>query len=164
MANKLVWEHPSSGNLVLCHPNYTGADRARFASDEDFIQWLLDEHLPEKNPFYNPQSPPQQVQESDWPTDHTFVDAWEWTGAISVNMPKARGIHMDRIREVRNEELSKLDLPFMRAVEAGDTDAQTTIGKAKQALRDLPITFDLTARTPGQLKNKWPTELPARTG
>ena len=83
---------------------------------------------------------------------------------INVNMTKARAIHLAEIRRVRDAELVKKDVPFMRAVEAGDTDAQATIGAAKQVLRDLPATFDLTTGvdTPEKLKAKWPTELPAR--
>ena len=82
---------------------------------------------------------------------------------INVDMTKARAIHMDAIRVVRNAELAAKDVTFMRAVEAGDTDAQATIGTEKQTLRDLPATFDLTtAGTPELLKSLWPTELPAR--
>jgi hypothetical protein len=83
---------------------------------------------------------------------------------ISVNMTKARVIHMDKIRVVRNAELTAKDITFMRAVEAGDTDAQATIATEKQVLRDIPATFDITtdAGTPELLKAKWPTELPDR--
>ena len=83
---------------------------------------------------------------------------------INVNMTKARVIHMDAIRASRNAELVKEDVTFMRAVEDADTDAQATIKAEKQALRDLPTTFDITTDvdTPEQLKVKWPTELPAR--
>ena len=55
---------------------------------------------------------------------------------VVVNMTKARAIHLAEIRRVRNAELVKLDVPFMRAVEAGDTDAQATIGTEKQVLRE----------------------------
>jgi len=91
--------------------------------------------------------------------------AWEMDldGLPTVNMPKARGVHMDRIRSVRNAELAKLDLPFMLAVEAGDTSAQALIATQKQTLRDIPQTFDLTTRTAAQLMGKWPVELPSRT-
>ena len=65
---------------------------------------------------------------------------------VNVNMSKARAIHLAEIRRVRNEELVKKDVPFMRAVEAGDTSAQATIGTEKQTLRDLPATFDITIR------------------
>ena len=83
---------------------------------------------------------------------------------INVNMTKARAIHLEEIRRVRNEELVKEDVTFMRAVEADDTDAQATIKTKKQTLRDLPATFDITTDvdTPEKLKAKWPTELPAR--
>jgi len=83
---------------------------------------------------------------------------------VNVNMVKARAIHLEEIRRVRNAELAKEDITFMRAVEAGDTDAQATIATKKQTLRDLPATFDITTGvdTPEQLKAKWPTELPAR--
>ena len=39
---------------------------------------------------------------------------------IVVNMAKARGIQMDKIREVRNLELAKKDIDFMKALEAED--------------------------------------------
>ena len=83
---------------------------------------------------------------------------------INVNMTKARVIHMDKIRLVRNKELAAKDITFMRAVEAGDTDAQATIATEKQVLRDIPSTFDITTDvdTPEKLKAKWPTELPDR--
>ena len=83
---------------------------------------------------------------------------------INVNMTRARAIHLEVIRKVRNAELVKEDVTFMRAVEAGDTDTQATIATKKQTLRDLPATFDITtdADTPEKLKARWPAELPAR--
>jgi hypothetical protein len=80
---------------------------------------------------------------------------------INVNMSKARVIQMDAIRIARNAELAARDITFMRAVEAGDTVTQATIAAEKQTLRDIPQTFDLKiARTPTELKNKWPEGLP----
>ena len=81
---------------------------------------------------------------------------------VIVNMDKARAIHMDKIRAARNIELAAKDIPFMRAVEAGDTSAQSAIAAEKQVLRDIPQTFDLTTDTPEELNDKWPAELPAR--
>ena len=93
-----------------------------------------------------------------------FFEAWEWDDGVVINMPKARAIHLAEIRRVRNAELVKEDVTFMRAVESEDTDAQATIKTKKQTLRDLPATFDITTDvdTPEKLKAKWPTELPAR--
>ena len=83
---------------------------------------------------------------------------------VNVNMTKARAIHMDAIRAERNNELAAKDITFMRAVEAGDASAQSTIGTEKQVLRDIPTTFDITTDvdTPEKLKAKWPSELPER--
>jgi len=110
------------------------------------------------------------IDDTQIPADHVcessceLFDAWEWTDKVIVNMPKARGVHMNVIRVVRNAELVKEDLTFMRAVEDGDTDAQATIKTKKQTLRDIPQTFDLTTDndTPEELKAKWPAELPTR--
>jgi len=83
---------------------------------------------------------------------------------VNVNMTKARVIHMDKIRLVRNKELAARDITWMKAAEAGDTSAQATIATEKQVLRDIPATFDITTgvTTPEALKAKWPSELPDR--
>ena len=78
---------------------------------------------------------------------------------IIVNMAKARGIHMDKIRLVRNKQLADLDVSFMRAVETGDDSERVRIAGEKQVLRDIPQTLDLTTDTPEELKAIWPTEL-----
>ena len=77
---------------------------------------------------------------------------------IKINMEKARGIQMDKIREMRNKELAKKDIEYMKALEADDGSAKA-IATEKQALRDIPQTFDLTTDTPEQLKEKWPEGL-----
>ena len=78
---------------------------------------------------------------------------------IKVNMAKARGIQMDKIREMRDKELAKKDIEYMKALEANDGSA-AAIATKKQELRDIPQTFDLTTDTPEQLKDKWPDGLP----
>jgi hypothetical protein len=87
--------------------------------------------------------------------------AWEMDtdGTPKVNMAKARGIHMDKIRIVRNAELAKKDIEFMKALEADD-GSHKAIAVEKQTLRDIPQTFDLTTDTPEELKQKWPENLP----
>ena len=84
-------------------------------------------------------------------------------GVITVDMPKARVIHMDRIRLVRNVELERESGSQFRQppeIEAIFTPAH----QAKlQELRDIPQTFDLERfPNPQSLKAAWPTELPAR--
>lgn len=79
---------------------------------------------------------------------------------IQVNMDKAREIKKDMIRAERAPKLAVLDVDFMRAVETGDTDAQTIIAAKKQALRDAtedPVI--LNATTPEALKEATPSAL-----
>ena len=82
---------------------------------------------------------------------------------IVVNMSKARAIHLAVIRGVRNAELVKEDINMLKAIEAGDTSAQSAVATKKQTLRDLPVTFSLDGYAdPASLKAAWPTELPDR--
>jgi len=74
-------------------------------------------------------------------------------------MPKARGIQMNNIRVMRDKELAKKDIEYMKALEAGD-GSSTAIAAKKQELRDIPQTFDLTTDTADELKQKWPEGLP----
>jgi len=86
--------------------------------------------------------------------ERTFRDAWtdDLSGdQIDVDMPRARDIHMDRIRAARKEKLEILDIETMKGI---DVQAE------KQVLRDLPANTDLSvATTPEQLKAIWPVEL-----
>lgn len=91
-----------------------------------------------------------EIADDDVPQDRTFRDAW--TPDLTVDMPKARDIHMDRIRLVRDEEMKKLDIEQLKG---RDVTAE------KQKLRDIPQTFDLTkAKTAAELKALWPAVLP----
>ena len=78
---------------------------------------------------------------------------------VVVNMSKARGIQMDKIRQARNNELAKKDIEYMKALEADDGSA-ATVAAEKKVLRDIPQTFDLTTDTADELKEKWPEGLP----
>ena len=55
---------------------------------------------------------------------------------IGINVDKAKEIHKDKIREVRNPLLEKKDVEYMRAQESGDTEKVAEIVAEKQALRD----------------------------
>ena len=55
---------------------------------------------------------------------------------IGINVDKAKEIHKDKIREVRNPLLEKKDVEYIRAQEVGDTEKVAEIVAEKQALRD----------------------------
>lgn len=94
--------------------------------------------------------------------DRLFRPAWKFTSDtddnLTIDMPKARTIHMERIRRKRNEELVKLDSEQLRHAD-NPTELQK-VKTEKQRLRNIPQTFDLSsAATPEQLKNLWPSKL-----
>ena len=79
---------------------------------------------------------------------------------INVNMQKARDIHRDKVRQARKPLLEAKDVAFMRAVEAGDADAQATVAAEKQALRDATAAAAIdAATTPDALKAAWDSDL-----
>ena len=79
---------------------------------------------------------------------------------INVNMQKARDIHREKVRQARKPLLEARDIAFMRAVEAGDTDAQATVAAEKQALRDATSAAAIdAATTPDALKAAWDSDL-----
>lgn len=56
---------------------------------------------------------------------------------ISVDMTKAREIHRNRLRQLRQPLFEQADVAFMRVLElGGDT---SSIAAEKQKLRDLPV-------------------------
>lgn len=95
------------------------------------------------------------------PSSRAFRNAWKWDGAaIKVNMPAARGIHMDRIREIRNARLDALDKDWSRAKGQKKEAEADAVEAKRQKLRDIPQTLDLTtAATPEALGALWPAEL-----
>lgn len=57
--------------------------------------------------------------------------------SISINIAKAKAIKLDTFRAERAPKLAALDVAFVRALEQGDTAAQSSIAAEKQALRDV---------------------------
>jgi hypothetical protein len=136
------------GHTEICHPNYAGYAAARpDLTEDDVLHIVLGRDVPAGaiNVTRLDRAAVAEMQK-----DRTFRDAWK--PDLTVDMPKARAIHMDRIRVVRDKELARLDIEQLKG---SDVAAQ------KQALRDIPQTFDLTAATtPDDLKALWPADLP----
>lgn len=88
--------------------------------------------------------------------DDYYFDAYEFnedTGA-KINIERAKKIHIDHFRLVRDSILADLDIEFMKAIESKDEHKQKEVSEKKQSLRDitkieLPSTFQ-------ELKNTWP--------
>ncbi len=150
-----------SASVVRITPAYGGREFTGLTEDE-VIQWVIERNIevgviPAASAYW-------VIAEEDLPggavsrENDYFFGAWECVdGVVHVDMPKARLIHLDAIRQVRDAKLAALDMPYMRAIEAGDTAAQSAIAAAKQALRDIPHTIDLEQyTTPEALRAAWP--------
>ena len=57
--------------------------------------------------------------------------------SITVNLTKAKDIAKNNLRTERASVLAALDVSYMRAVESGNTELQSTIAEQKQTLRDI---------------------------
>lgn len=94
------------------------------------------------------------VNVDDLPGDRTFRNAWtddNPTTTVDVDMVKARQIHMDYLRHIRNKKLEALDVEQLKGVD---------VASEKQALRDMPQNVDLTPyQTPESLKAVMPAIL-----
>lgn len=104
----------------------------------------------------------REVQLADIPPNRKFRNAW--APGLTVDMPKARIIHMDRIRAARDRTLAQADTNLARAQDDNDGPEQARLRTLRRTLRDLPQNFDLSgATTPEALDALWPAELPDRT-
>ena len=101
------------------------------------------------------------VSDATMPTDRHFRNAWSLSGTvISEDLAKAKEIFKDKIREARKPLLEAEDVAYMKALEAGDSSAQTAAINTKTSLRDAPAAAAITnADTIAKLKAAWDTSL-----
>ena len=95
------------------------------------------------------------------PSDRHFRNAWTLSGTvISEDMTTAKTMFKDKIREVRKPLLEAQDVLYMKAIEDGDSSAQSTVATKKKELRDAPAASAITnADTIAKLKAAWNTSL-----
>ena len=98
---------------------------------------------------------------SSKPSDRHFRNAWAISGkVIAEDMTKAKEIFKDKIREVRGPLLEAEDVVYMKALEAGDSSAQSASVAKKKALRDAPAASAISsADTIAKLKAAWDTSV-----
>lgn len=152
---RIVYQR-QDGQLAIVTPAYRDRIHAgRSAEDILFLAWT---RLP------STAVAPRIVEDTEIPADRTFRQAWTDTGsAIVCDMPKARTIHLDRIRAARQPELDRLDREWMKAVGQKNQAAADSIEAQRQALRDLPQTLPVaSAQTSEALKSVWSDLLPKR--
>ena len=153
---RIIYTRPDGGVSVVCP---TPEFMSRFENESEAISVLREKNVPTDATNI------QECNVDDLPSRGSFRAAWTQTGdAQTVDMGKARAIKTDQIRPERNKKLAALDIDYIRADEAGNTDKKQSIATVKQKLRDLPETIqsDLNALdTPDALEKftpTWPTE------
>jgi len=137
----IVFTRPDGGTTVVI-PAYNDriGGKKRGESQEAYLAYVAKKSIPDDATNIH------ICDDSAIPQDRTFRNAWEQgvNKVPEVSMPKARVLHMDRIRLARNTALAVLDIETMKG---RDVQAE------KQVLRDIPQTFDLSsATTPEALK------------
>lgn len=112
-------------------------------------------------------TPYKVVQDSEIPVDRTYRNAWVPNlvgGKVTHDMSKAREIHKDIMRRVRQPLLEQLDVAVLRAIEqgaAGKQDREAAMAK-KIVLRDVTADARIeAANTVEELKAAWDNALGA---
>ena len=157
-----VWINPSDGTVSVTGYPWCNTARWEGMTEDEYIISVFPTSMTRKG--FPADTPYRIMLESDVDAQRdVFRPAWADLD-LTVDMTQARAIQLARIRKVRDSELAKEDINMLKAIEAGDASAQSTVATKKQVLRDIPATFDITTgvTTPAALKLKWPTELPAR--
>ena len=80
------------------------------------------------------------VDVSELSSDRTFRNAWVLDNEITVDIPKAKVITKNKLREERKPLLEAQDILFMQAQESG-TDISSIVTE-KQRLRDITKQVD----------------------
>jgi hypothetical protein len=93
------------------------------------------------------------------PSDRYFRNAWSLSGStITEDLTASKVIFKDKIREVRTPLLAEEDVVYMKALEAGDSSAQSASVTKKNALRDAPANSAIAnAGNITDLKAAWDT-------
>ena len=95
------------------------------------------------------------------PSDRHFRNAWTLSGStITEDLTAAKTLFKEKIREVRKPLLESEDVVYMKALESGDSSAQSASVTKKNALRNAPAASAITnAANITALKNAWNTSL-----
>lgn len=141
---KIIYTKPDGG-LAVVHPVRNTHPQPEKLSDEEIVKRAMKD-VPSNA------TDVKIVEEDVIPKDRTFRDAWRFCpqNGCRVDMPAAKEIHRQMLRDLRTPILNKLDVEFMRALELGQpTDS---IVAKKQTLRDVTKDPAIdSARTPDEL-------------
>lgn len=98
---------------------------------------------------------------SSLPENRMFRDAWckcSKNEKVVINEDKAKELHMERIRAVRNKKLEDLDKESIRYL--ANADKLKEVEEEKQKLRDIPQNFEVDKFDLKDPTKGWPKDIP----
>ena len=143
---RLVYEQDGTTHIVKPTPDF-------LSKPESTLEILVERSIP-PGVAYDVVSP------ADIPEDRYFRNAWCCNqGKIEIDRPKAEAIHMDKLREIRNEKLKAEDIEYQKALEYRDDALMNAVANRKKKLRDMPANTDLSNLSLDGLKSYVPDVL-----
>lgn len=144
MNKRIAYEHSDGSGIAIVapappifnpesfeHKSICSQNNKASMTQDEVIQYIIDTHVPTRSAY-------EVMETQDIPNDVFFRDAWEIVGKkVGVNIPKAKGIKLNQIRELRKPLLEKLDLEYTMADEKNNPAEKSLISQKKQALRDV---------------------------
>lgn len=99
------------------------------------------------------------------PKNKSFYDSWTFNNTaepcpITIDVGAAHEIQKNKWRKARNPILESLDVQWMRAMEAGNTNLVNQLSLKKQTLRDVTLT-PLPTRLQGESIDDYSKKLSA---
>jgi hypothetical protein len=152
----------SDGRAILVHAAPLFSAMAEYFTDE---RDAILSHLKQLS------IPPEAVDVTEIGSDVVlpdlaFYEAWVLrNGKIEIDMARARAIHMNKLRVLRDEKLKALDFEMLRVLEIAPQGEERErrlldVAERKQLLRDMPTIVDLShIHTPEDLAAVMPEML-----
>lgn len=126
MTKVIVWKR-ADGGISITHPT---------AEAEGMTIDQIARHAQQQDPDLA-DSTYDIIDKTDLPTDRYFRNAWSKLGKkIDVDIPRAREIHLNNLKAIRNEKLNTLDVETMKNITKPNQLQQIEV--KKQLLRDMP--------------------------
>lgn len=119
MVNKIIYKKDTFINFYI------------FVHESDFLNFI------EKNKNFK-----LYICDIENCLDNLFLDAFEWDDEQNkpfINIQKAKLIHLNFLKQNRNDYFKYLDIRFTRSLECEDIEERKKIIEFKQQLRDLNL-------------------------
>lgn len=152
----------------LVFPRTDGGVTIRFWSPKQALPGETEDQTAARLASLHPRAvfagPPIILDETEIPPKDAYRNAWKLGNrAIDHDMPKAKAIHLERIRRVRDRELTASDTEFVKLQDIGTPQEIAAVKSQRQKLRDAPNSVQVqvdAAKDITELKAIWPQDLP----